>query len=252
MTSTVTRRIAFPLLILSSLSLLLWVPAESTRGRQKTVPVKVSAQLERTGDFIPVELKCRDAELPAPNEIRDIPCVVKNNTEKRVRAIGLIKIITVEKSGQEFPDSASVLLDPFVHADISAERGGRLIPPGNEVGAGGASITYDGGLIKGVSVEVDYVEFEDGAELGPNRANSREKIRDVRAGAVKYKDWLIQRFNGGGRRLNMLPLLVERELTREELGLDNSNQEQGAIFYQNHARKIKETKGLNALAERLQ
>jgi hypothetical protein len=207
-------------------------------------------QLPSESGMIPIELKCGQAQLSAPDTIEDVPCVIRNNTNKLVKAVGVTKSVTTEKNGETSTASSSIVIDAFVHPDINLERGGKLIPPGKEINAGGLPTDYNS-IVKGVSLTVDYVEFDDGTELGPNAASCRQKIADIRSGAAKYKKWLSQQFNRHARDVNELIPLLEREPSPEEIGIGNDNEAEGASLYKSYANKVKGEKGVYVLAERL-
>jgi hypothetical protein len=154
------------------------------------------------------------------------------------------------KGGETSTASNSTVIDAFVHPDINAERGGRLIRRGKDVNAGSLPAKYDG-AIEGVSLAIDYVEFDDGTELGPDNASFRRKVAEIRSGAAKYRRWLAQQFGRRGEDVNALTPLLEMEPSPEETGAENENEAQGASLYKNYAIKVKEEKGARALAERL-
>jgi len=254
MQKTTNIRIVLRLIILGVLAISLWqvagrTPAQEFSPSQRKISVD-TRQLQPDNGVIPVELKCRQAELSAPDTLEDVPCVIRNNTGRPVKAVGVTKSVTKEKDGVTSTVSSSIVLDAFVHPDISAERGARLIPPGQEVNAGGLPGSY-GGMVKGVSLAVDYVEFDDGTDLGPGAASFRKKIADIRSGAAKYKRWLTQQFIRHAKDDSELAPLLEREPSPEETGVENDNEAEGASLYKNFALQVKGGKGVHALAERL-
>lgn len=254
MQETSNFRIGVRLIVLGILATTPWqaarrAPAQEAAQLDRKISVETH-QLPPDNGVIPVELRCRQAELSAPDTLENVPCVVRNNTNRSIKAVGVIKSIIMDKDGVIFTVSSSIVLDAFVHLDINAERGGKLIYPGKEVNAGGLPASY-GSVVKGVSLAVDYVEFEDDATLGPDTASFRQRIASMRSGAAKYKKWLTQQFNRHANDVKELASLVDREPSPEETGIGNDNEAEGASLYKNYAHRVKEGKGVNALAERL-
>jgi hypothetical protein len=225
-------------------------PGQDLGQGAKKIQVE-TRQLPPEGGVIPVELKCGQAELSAPNALDSVPCVIRNNTGRLVKAVGVTETITTERDGITSTLSSSTVIDAFVHPDINAERGGKLIPPGQEINAGGLPASYSG-MIKGVVLAVGYVEFDGGIDTGPDITAFRRKIAEFRSGAAKYKKWLAQQFNRRDKKVSELTALLEREPTPEETGAENNNEAEGASVYRNFALKVKKEKGVRALAEQLQ
>lgn len=222
--------------------------AQQTDGLQ--VPV-TAQQLQAEKKIIPVELRCGHAQLAKRDTIDRIPCVVRNNTNKNITAMTINSSVVIETGGQTSADSDFLSLVPIAHSDFREERKGYLIAPGEEVPVPSLTTSYDDGLIKGVIVQIDYIEFADGTALGPNRAGSRI-IADIRDGAAKYKDWLTEKYNRSGNSANAIRLLLEKDLPLpEEIESLSSHQREGAIIYRNHARKTFETKGAKGLIKHL-
>lgn len=224
-------------------------PAQEPTDTHGQLAVRI-IQLPSENGIIPVEIKCGKAELSDPNSIENIPCVAINNTSKAIKAFGVSKAVITESNGERTVNNSTSILDAFVHPDVNAERGGKLIPPGKEVNVGGLPTSY-GEVIKGIGLKIDYAEFDDGTELGPDEASSKQRIADVRAGAAKYKQWLVQQLSRSGQDINAITPLLEREPPDEEIKFENNSQEEGAILYRNYALKVKDQKGINVLAERL-
>jgi hypothetical protein len=63
-----------------------------------SIPV-VTDQLGLVDGVIPVELKCENAELSAPNVLENLSCVIKNNTNKPISAGAVYTSIIPEKDG---------------------------------------------------------------------------------------------------------------------------------------------------------
>lgn len=223
---------------------------ESQQGERIEVPV-TAKQLPAEKNIIPVELRCVSAELLQRDTIEKIPCLIVNNTNKYITAATINSSVIVEAGGETSGDSDFLSLDPLAHPDFREERKGYLIAPGGEIHIPFLATSYDGGVIKGVLVELDYVEFADTTVLGPNRAGSRI-IADIRDGAAKYKKWLTEKYNRSSKSMSAItPLLEKGQPLPEELESLNSHQQEGAIIYRNYARKTFETKGVEGLGNHL-
>lgn len=219
-----------------------------TEGLQ--LPI-VARQLPSGKGVIPVELRCGNAELSAPNAIEKLPCVIKNNTDKYISAATVTISITLEEKGRTYSGSSFLTFDTFIHPDFREEHKNNLIAPKEEYSLQSLSESYDDAIVKGVIAQVDYVEFADNTALGSNQAGSRI-IANIRAGAAKYRDWLVEKYNRSGKSMNAIaPLLEKDQPLAEELGIQNGDQQQGAIIYRNFARKTYEAKGTEGLSKYL-
>jgi hypothetical protein len=212
----------------------------------------VTHQLSSENGVILVELKCENAELSTPSALKKLSCVIKNNTNKYIAASTMNISVILEREGKTSTDSSFLTIDTFVHPDFRSEHGNNLIPPKGERPFQDLPTSYDNAVIKGVAISVDYVEFGDNSMAGPNRSGSRI-ITDIREGAAKYKQWLIQKYNQNGKAINaIVPLLENDQPIPYESGIQNGDQQQGAKFYRNYARKTYRTKGAEGLIKHLE
>ena len=222
-------------------------------GAQFETQIKVATnQLPAQNGVIPVEVVCDNAELSAPNALEKLSCVIKNNSGKYISAGTIRSAISLEKDGQSFVQSAYDTFDSFLHQDFREDHKNNLVGPGREFRLNDLPTDYEiGVVITGITVEIDYIEFDDNQTLGPNRGGSRV-ITNIREGASRYKNWLAQKYKEGGKKVNViLPLLEKSRPLPEELGVQNGEQKRGAIMYRNYARRTYETIGPEALAKHL-
>lgn len=223
---------------------------ESQQRERLEVPVTAN-QLPAEKNIIPVELRCVHAQLQAADTIEKIPCVVVNNTNKYIAAATINSSIIMEADGKTSGDSDFLSLDPLAHPDFREERKGYLIAPGGEIPLPFLATSYDNSVIKGVLVQIDYVEFVDKTTLGPNRAGSRI-IADIREGAARYKIWLAEKYDRSDKSTRAINALLEKDQPLpQEIETLNSHQQEGAIIYRNYARKTFQTKGAEGLIKRL-
>jgi hypothetical protein len=250
------RKIFTRVCALGALSACLWHFSgnASTRNRAQAgrqIPISTQ-QLPPTNGKAAVELKCGDAELSAPNKIENFPCSVVNNTSKRISAMSVAYSITVEDGGGESSHTEALTLDTFIHPDLREERKDNLIPPGAERPFRPLPTSFDDAVVKAISMQVDYVEFEDGSSLGPNESGSRI-IDGIREGAAKYRNWLMGKYNSSGKSAGAMTSLIQDDpLPEDELGIKSAAQEQGAVIYRNFLRDSYGAKGLEHLSKFLE
>lgn len=226
---------------------------ETASASQNPTEITVEAlQLAASDGVIPVELRCENARLPTPNEIDDRHCVIRNNTKPPINAVTLGVSVSVEQFGRILPDTGYLTTDAHIHPDLHAERTSYLLLPGRETTIRDIQTTFsEGAVVKGMTVWIDYVEFEDQTPLGPNRVGSRV-VAETRSGAEKYKKWLTQKFKERGKSKDSVAYILEMEPSTEELGLGDGYEEQGVHFYQDFARKIHKTKGAEGVVKLLE
>ncbi len=213
-------------------------------GSELAVAVR---QLPAEGGVIPVELRCEPARLISPNSIEPRLCFLKNNTNKLIAAVALAYSITTEKNGKEATGISYLTAETLVHPDLRADRLDNRVGPGRELPIRDSATTYeDDAVVKGIEVWIDYVEFDDQTAAGPNRVGSRI-VSDIRAGAAKYKAWLVDKYRQSGNSVAAVVPLLDTHLRREELGIRSGEEEHGAIAYQNHARRLTREKGPQGL-----
>jgi hypothetical protein len=254
------RNVFFRLCVQSTLAAGLWYfsgrasTQQSTQGDTQAVqylPISVQ-QLPSANGVVAVELKCENAELLGPNKVENFPCELMNNTNKRISAVSVAYSIVLEKDGQVSSHDEVLTLETFVHPDIREERKDNLIPPRGERPIRPLPISFDDAIVKGVSMQVDYVEFEDTSSLGPNKAGSRI-ISGLRSGAAKYRNWLLRQYSSSGKSTAVITSLIQDDSIPEgELGIDNENQRQGVIMYRNYLRRSYEAKGAESVAKFLE
>lgn len=215
------------------------------------IPV-VANQLDLVDGVIPVELKCENAELSAPNVLEKLSCVIKNNTDRPISAGALYTSIIQEKEGMRNGSSSYGTFDTFLHPDFREDHKNNLIPPGGEYRYNDLPVSYDNGtVIKDIVVKLDYIEFADNTTLGTNQAGS-QIITDARKGAAKYKNWLAQKYKESGGSLEaIVPLFENNQPLPEELQFQTGPEEHGARQYRNYALRTYKSKGAEGLVKHL-
>lgn len=245
MTTVFPFKLVYRLLILAGLSMCLLAVSARTKNSQpkdELIPVVITKQLEAKSDLIPADLRCGMARLSAPNQLEEFRCVLKNNTLANIAAANAIYTIVYERNGSLYKDSFSSIAEAFVHKDFKGTN--KLIEPGNETSFGPPGpISYAGGVIKSVEIAIDYVEFEDGSSLGPDKQGSRI-IEAMRAGAERYRQWLKVRCRQSGTCVNAISSAVElNQSLPSELLFTDPSEEQGANAYRSRLRKLYQDRG---------
>ena len=221
--------------------------ASQNLGLQLPVLIK---QLPPENGVIPVELRCQNAQLTAPDTLESVPCVVKNNTSKNIRALSTEFTVVVENNGKETPDTGFLTLETFLHPDLDKAHMHKAIPPGQERLLEPSPTSYEGGVIKRVELKMDYVEFDDNSTLGPDE-NGSKLIALSRDGAAKYKEWLVKKYIDGGKSVSAIASLLNANDLPSELGFKHVNQSIGAKQYRTHLRDIYNSNGAAELEKYL-
>jgi len=237
-------KLVYRILILAGLFLCLSaVSAGTTNSQQKDqfIPVVVTSQLYAKNGQIPADLRCEKARLSAPNKLEEFRCVLKNNTQANITAAHTLYTIAYEQDGSLFRDSFSSVAEAFVHKDFKGM--GNLIGPGNETSFGPPGpISYENAVIKEIEIGIDYIEFEDGSFLGPNKEGSRV-VAAMRAGAERYKQWLKAQIRDSANYLETLSSALKAESLPSGLRFTDANEEQGANAYRYRLRKLNQDRG---------
>jgi hypothetical protein len=247
-------RIGLRIVILFTLLGGLWlVSLRPTATQTGAIMLPVSVQKLSSGSNIgPVELRCENARLSAPNYIEKLTCILKNNTDRAIRAGTLVVNVTIEQRGKMETISSYDSFDRFLHSDVHSEKGPNFIPPQGEYVIDHLPTSYGEGIVKGISESIDYIEFAEGPPVGPNVAGSRI-INDVRQGAAKYKLWLVREFQRNGRSPDGVLTILNKGDVIAEAGLDlqNSDQNTGANLFRKYLLRTYAEKGEAELVKHL-
>ncbi|MGH9899779.1 MAG: hypothetical protein ACRD63_07600 [Pyrinomonadaceae bacterium] len=251
MINTATYRSFFRLVVLMLLSFSLWIfsgSAANTPQGEKYIPITITKQLEPENGVIPVEIRCTEAHITAPNQLEKLDCTLKNNTGKNIIAASAILSIVVERDGTISKEASHLTIETLGEQEFKGIN--KSIGPGEENSLGTSGPTsYLDAVIKGVEISAGHVEFDDQTTLGDDETGS-QIIRDVREGAAKYKVWLTLKHNG--KSVNGITPLLERDQSLpQELALRNSNQELGAKAYRYRLWKIGHTRGTSEIEKLL-
>lgn len=240
------NKLMYRILLLSGLLLCLWAVSTGRKNPQQTdtfIPVVITEQLAAKDGIIPVEVRCGQARLTAPNRLEEFQCSFKNNTTLNITAANAILSVVIEQNGVLTRDTTSRTVQAAIHPDFRGTN--KLIGPGDESSlAPPGPITYTSGIIvKSVEISMDFVEFENETTLGRNYQGSRI-IKAMRVGAAKYREWLKLRYTRGDRSFASISSEVEGDQSlTSELQFADPNEEQGAIGYRSLLRNLFRTRG---------
>jgi hypothetical protein len=200
-------------------------------------PVATVSQLPVENGIIPVEIQREKVHLLAPNQIEDVYCTVVNNTNKGITAVTVAYAVEIVQNGKESTAPDYLTFDTIVHPDIQAIHGAKPVAPGSFRVVENGGTTFDPSAeVKGIQLSIDYVQFEDGTSIGPNKQGERI-IASMRNGAAKYKAWLKDQYDKNSKSASaILPLLGADKLPAD-IQYDNTFQRQGAMIYRIHLRQ---------------
>jgi hypothetical protein len=219
----------------------------------KQIPVVVK-QLPLVEGGLPVEVRCGLAHLTAPDTLESFSCMAINNTTKNIASLAAVYTVVTE-GGEEDESSITSLLtvDSLVHPDIRSARGLKMIQPGvmHPLQPPGPT-SYEGENVARVELSIDYVEFEDGTTLGPDKHGSRA-VKSTREGAAQYKTWLVQKYQLVKGNLDVITsMLEEPDLPAELQRGNNGNFTSGARRYRNFLRDAYQQRGVAELKKHLE
>lgn len=204
---------------------------QSAEPFDKQMPIALE-QLAQTGGILPVEVRCSDARLTAPDTLDSFSCMAINNTGKDIISLAASYTVVTEKSGEGESLNTNLLsVDSLVHPDIRRARGLKTIRPGamHPLSPPGPT-TYEGETIVRIALSIDYVEFDD-SSLGADKHGSRA-IKAVREGAARYKSWLVKKYHLNKREAAALTQTLEESALPAELQLgDGGDMNEGAQMY---------------------
>jgi hypothetical protein len=246
-----TLRIGSRIFVLIVLSIALWFSVRPSNTQTGRLVVPVTIRSAETDSSL-VVLRCDDAELSAPNSIKKLSCILKNNSNRTIIA-GTVSIwVTIQQHKNTEIVSSYDSFDTFLHADFHNDHQTNAIPPGGEYRLDQLATDYGEGVVTQISEAIDYIEFAEGAPIGPTSRGS-QIVADVRKGAVKYKTWLVQEY-----RRNKLSAesLVELLNSSSALPPDTELQKvdaqrQGANMLRNYFLRVYASEGAPGLVKRI-
>lgn len=188
---------------------------------------------------IPIEIIQPTIVSSAPNKLDDFTYTLRNNSNKAIKAIAVVRTINYEEGGKVYAHSVYSTMDTAFHADF----GGKPFLPGSQMPMESAGpLSFDDGVvIKEITLTLEYASYEDQTAYGAGGEGER-RIKGMREGARRYKSWLAQEYSRAGKSLITIFPTIEAPGLPDALKLD-SNQTMGADRYRLNLLKVFKTKG---------
>lgn len=214
------------------------------REIQVRQPSVLTSQLPAAAGVIPVEILRANAAFPKPDEVQDFSCVIQNNTAKAIRSVVLTYTIITDNNGKENPNLISLWRESLIHPDVREAHHFRPLASGEQYTFESSGETSFGSpnVISRIELSLDYVEFEDGTRLGPDKNGSRI-IGSIRKGAENYKAWLVEKYLEQGRSADAVGALLKAKDLPPELQSTDMYMNQGAKSYRSHMLDVYTTHG---------
>lgn len=243
MKNIAAAKLLYRFLILGGLSLCLWGVSARTKEQTqgKSIPIVITDQLSVKAGVIPVYLSCGQVTLSSENTVESFRCKLKNNTSLFITALNAPYSVVLERNGSITKETTNSVVETLIHSDFKDEN--KMIGPGQEFSFGPPGpISYGNGeIIKSVEIAIDYIQFENGETLGPDKEGSRI-VNAMRTGAKKYKRWVQQQYDVHGRSLTALAPDIE-DNNAALAGLTDENEKVGATEYRRKLRKLMSNHG---------
>lgn len=220
-------------------------PTAAQQDRRITVDV---TQLPLESGTFPVEMRCEEARSSALNKLDGFTCLAINNTKKKITALAVVYSVIIDNAGEAERETNLLTNDFAIHPDVTEAKRQKLFAQGESrrIGPPGP-ITFDSGVVSGVELHIDYVEFEDKTSAGPNIHGSKT-IGLRREGAAKYKAWLVKQYRRGGMDDQALAALLDAPGLPQELNFGSDpDSGEGAKFYRSVMSSVYASRGVAEL-----
>jgi len=194
-------------------------------------------------------LRCDDAILATPTEVKEVTCYITNNSSKVVVAGGLSITYLLDDNGVSAPQSAVLSFDSLLQPDLLTEHPEGVIPPGGQYRLRDIPTTLDR-PITAIIAFLDYIEFSDSTKEGPDKGSS-QLINAQRVGARKYQQWLAKKYEEKRSVETVVAFLNSDDDIPSELAITDPNEAQGARIFRRQERRVYETKGADILLKHI-
>ena len=218
---------------------LAWHRTTGLQSRDSAAIKVVINQPPAKDGVMPIEIIQPKVVSSAPNKLDDFTYTLRNNSNKPIKAVAVIRTINFEEGGQLYAHSVYSTMDTAFHADF----GGQRFLPGSQMPMESAGpLGFDDGvIIKEITLTLDYVSYDDQTAYGAGGEGER-RIKGMREGARRYKSWLAQEYSRAGNSLTTILPTIQASGIPEALKLD-SDQTMGADRYRLNLLKAFKTKG---------
>ena len=234
-------RLFFLCLVLTCFWLLPTTPSQSKQVQTKAgIPVTIT-QLRSEKGPPPLEVLSMPVEVTGEGSFV-VSCTLKNNTAKNINGVNLNYSISFENNdGSIVKDAHSLTVESLIHPDFLETY--KPIVPGGQTSVTSPRFSFGNTTPRSIEINVDYVEFDDGATLGPDLEGS-QIIAQMREGAAMYKQWLRQQYILRGRSVTQLISMIQPDNTAMPDDFKgNGSKEQGAKAYRTLLRRLVDRKG---------
>lgn len=187
----------------------------------------------------PIEIIQPTIVSSAPNKLDDFTYTLRNNSKKAIKAVAVVRTINYEEGGKVYAHSVYSTMDTAFYADF----GGKSFLPGSQMPMESAGpLSFDDGVvIKEITLTLEYASYADQTVYGAGGEGER-RIKGMREGARRYKNWLTQEYSRAGKSLAAIFPTIQAPGIPEALKLD-SDQTMGADRYRLNLLKTLKTKG---------
>jgi hypothetical protein len=225
--------------------------AMATHAKGAHQPQLQVVQLPATRGTIPVAIQGAKFLVNPDHGSSEAAFVVQNNTAKNIDAICVAVTVKIEDNGIETSSTNYITRNSLIHPDIREMHHQAPLAAGQEWSFATEPLdTEAGAVLKGIILQIDYVDFEDKTGLGPNAYGSKI-VTKVRTGAAKYKAWLVTKYEENGRSVTALMPLLDRSQALP-VSIDFGDYERtGAQHYKNHLLKAYKNHGIAELEKYL-
>lgn len=209
----------------------------TTRAKRPGKILLQVVQLPADGGIIPVAIQGESMSSDPENGMKEAGFVVRNNTSKNIDAVSVAVTGRIDRNGTETSSTGYLTINSFVHPDIREIHHQYPLAPGKEWSFKTEPLetedTEAGVVLTGITLQIDYVDFEDRTELGSKKYGSNIVVK-ARIGAAKYKAWLSKKYAENGRSIAaVLPLLDRNQALPADIALGD-HERTGARLYQSH------------------
>lgn len=213
-----------------------------TTGLQSRDPAAIKVVINQPpakDGVVPIEIIQPIAFSSAPNKLDDFTYTLRNNSNKPIKAVAVVRTLNYEEGGKVYAHSVYSTMDTAFHADF----GGKPFLPGSQMPMESAGpLSFDDGvIIKEITLTLEYASYDDQTAYGAGGEGER-RIKGMREGARRYKSWLAQEYSRAGKSLATILPTIQASGIPEALRLD-SDQTMGADRYRLNLLKTFNTKG---------
>ena len=163
-----------------------------TTGLQSRDPAAIKVVINQppaTDGVVPIEIIQPIVFSSAPNKLDDFTYTLRNNSNKPIKAVAVVRTLNYEEGGKVYAHSVYSTMDTAFHADF----GGKPFLPGSQMPMESAGpLSFDDGvIIKEITLTLEYASYDDQTAYGPGGEGERrikecvKERDDIRVGLLK-------------------------------------------------------------------